>query len=685
MKFDDLKDVKQWVCWDTRSGRKVPISVKGGAASSTDPKTWSSYIEALECMNINGYDGIGFVFSKDDEFCGVDLDDCIDDDGIISEKAMSIVDALNSYTEISPSGKGLKIFGRCKELLKGRNREKIEAYTFGRFFTVTRDVIGDCDDLNDITSHMVSLCGQPEPDATENTYDQTDVSPELLRRASNYLAQTPAAIAGCDGDKQLFIAVSHLVIGFGLDKNSAMNLLLGEYNNRCEPPWEVYDIERKVDIAMEKRQADPRYLSLAGNSVVTVSDDDDSEALAGVMANRKSEPLPQRFIDRLPPGPIRAMHDYILKTSSRESTGIAFSGALSWYCGLLAGKVMDESGTKTNLYAITLAPSSAGKQAPQDAIRSVADASGGTWVSGKVTSDSAIGMVLKSNPNSLCLWDEVGLFFQKSKGGVQGTITDLLLDLWGAVNVKFKLKQYADSEKDIVIDKPCFGFHGWSTADHFWAGLTRMHLRDGFAGRLLVFDTGPRAARKRRKFQNPPQELVDVASYWQGGEGDILDDLGVKENPQAAMIPVSDEAEEVFDALWDKVESFESDDDQAIWGRAPEKARKIALALACQRGVDVTVERSHAEYACELVDYLTERFVEEARKRLTVGDNFNEAKLEVIAELKRRDGVVYWGPLMKAVGCSERVFKSVIETLSSTGVVLVKNEKEGRRKVVYCG
>jgi hypothetical protein len=167
----------------------------------------------------------------------------------------------------------------------------------------------------------------------------------------------------------------------------------------------------------------------------------------------------------------------------------------------------------------------------------------------------------------------VGLFFQKASGGVAGSITDLLLDLWGAVNVKFKLKQYADSEKDIVIDKPCFGFHGWSTADHFWAGLTRMHLRDGFAGRLLVFETGPRAARKRRRFKTTPQELVDIAKAWRGDEGGLLSDLGVQELDPPIVISVSDDAEAVFDALWDKVEAFESDDDQAIWGRAPEKAR----------------------------------------------------------------------------------------------------------------
>jgi hypothetical protein len=109
------------------------------------------------------------------------------------------------------------------------------------------------------------------------------------------------------------------------------------------------------------------------------------------------------------------------------------------------------------------------------------------------------------------------------------------------------------------------------------------------------------------------------------------------------------------------------------------------LALACQRGRDVTVEREDAQYACDLVDFLTTQFVSEARRRLTVGDNFKEARVEVINELKRSDGIAYRGPLLRAVGCSERVFESVIDTLKSTGVILVKNEGNNRKKVVYVG
>lgn len=686
MSFDDLKKVKQWVCWDGRTGRKTPINPRGGAASSTDPNTWGSYLDAVESTNINGYDGVGFVFSKDDDFCGVDLDDCIDDNGKISEKAAKIVAELGSYTEISPSGKGLKIFGTCNRIMKGRNKDNVEAYTFGRFFTVTGDIVGENTRLADLGKWFSENCETHNTKPTTTVKNSGQYPSDLETRARKYLSTIGPCIQGQNGDRKLFSVVSVLVVNFGLDANDATRLIMEDYNDRCEPPWEDYDVRRKAEMLMATRETDSRYKSMWENTKsVDSKEDRDGEFIAGIMANRHSEPLPQRFIDELKPGPIRSMYEYILSTSARNSTGIAFSGALTWYCGLLAGKVMDESGTKTNLYSITLAPSSAGKQAPQDAIRAVTDTAGSDWVAGKVTSDSAIGSILRTNPNSLCLWDEVGIFFQKSKTGVQGTITDLLLDLWGAVNSKFRLKQFADSDKDIVIDRPCFGFHGWSTSDHFWAGLTRMHLRDGFAGRLLVFDTGPRCERKRKRYQEPPRELIEVDQFWSQSSGDLLQDIGVKDRPQAKIISVTDEAEEVFDAMWDKVESFTSDDDQAIWGRAPEKARKIALALACQKGPNAQVNAEHAAYACDLVDYLTENFVGEARRRLTVGDNFNDVKTELVTELKRREGVSYWGPLLKAVGCSENVFNRVVNTLEASGQVAVKNETGGRRKVVYRG
>src|SRR5215204_1005060 len=139
----NIRDLRQWLCWryEERNGKltKVPYSpLTSEKASVTDPASWSSYAEAVAAYRERGYDGIGFVFTKGDPFCGVDLDSCRDSEsGEIEQWAQDIVQELDSYTEISPSGTGLHILLRAT-LPEGRNRKRrIEMYDHGRYFTVT--------------------------------------------------------------------------------------------------------------------------------------------------------------------------------------------------------------------------------------------------------------------------------------------------------------------------------------------------------------------------------------------------------------------------------------------------------------------------------------------------------------------------------------------------------------------
>ena len=681
----DLIERDQWVCWDDTTGRKLPISVKGGAASSTDPATWSSYHKAKECAEINGYSGVGFCFSPDDPFCGVDIDDCIVD-GQITDEAQALIDLLDSYTEVSPSGTGVKIFGVCDEQYKGRNENGLEYYTKGRFFTFTEDCV-NCEELRDLSWWFEKKHASRAAVETVTLDKGAEYADNRVERAERYIAKSEPCIEGQGGDSRLYMLACKLVSEFELNKADAIRILNGEYNDRCSPPWDYHDIEYKVDCAFNAASTDSMRGRLLNSEAQQITITEADEMAAGFLSNRKQEGIPKHLLWLPPNSPLSVMRDYILETSARESEALAFTGALAWYCGLIGGKVMDESGITTNLYTITLAPSSGGKQAPQDAIRAVTDASyNSKWLGGKVTSDSAIGSILKESAASLCLWDEVGLFLQKSKGGVQATITDLLLDLWGATNSKFRLKQYADSDKDIVIDRPCFGFAGWSTADHFWAGLTRMHLRDGFAGRLLVFNTGERAERKRKRYVRAPQSLVDVANAWGATKVSPFQEAGLASRPEARMMKVTDEAEEVFNALWDRVEEFTNDDEQAVWGRAPEKARKIALAFAACKGPEGVVDEEYAARACDLVSYATESFMLEANQRLTSDGSLQDVKREFLIELKRMNGVSNVSTLLRRVGCSSNQFNQALDTLEAAEVIKVERDVKGARKrIIYNG
>lgn len=159
-----LAQLDQWVCWRwmkeddtdpkrpkrrakprTEGATKVPFTPAGRYASTTDPATWSSHAACLEAARGGKkFDGIGFVFAEGGGLFGVDLDGCIID-GVIALEALEIIQQLDSYAEVSPSGNGVKIFcaGQPGDKLTatpiGVGDITIEIYQQWRFFTVTGD------------------------------------------------------------------------------------------------------------------------------------------------------------------------------------------------------------------------------------------------------------------------------------------------------------------------------------------------------------------------------------------------------------------------------------------------------------------------------------------------------------------------------------------------------------------
>jgi hypothetical protein len=140
----DLIVRNRWVTWTYEADpqrpdrpRKVPKNARTGRnASTTNAATWTDYATAAAAAAARQHAGVGFVFVADDDLVGIDLDDCINDDGELTTWAAEIVAAMDSYTEISPSGRGLKIwiYGTLTDNVR---TPSIEIYQHGRYFTVT--------------------------------------------------------------------------------------------------------------------------------------------------------------------------------------------------------------------------------------------------------------------------------------------------------------------------------------------------------------------------------------------------------------------------------------------------------------------------------------------------------------------------------------------------------------------
>lgn len=154
----ELAEAPRWVRYSTA---KVPLrSVGRGVASSTNPSTWSTYEQARTSTEGRG---AGFVLNGDGIVC-IDLDHCLTD-GVLAPWAQRIVDrAGNSWTEISPSGDGLHIWGRA-HLTSGRvvstaGGGKAEVYGNGRYITVTHRRYGDTPavlgDLSEVIGELIT-------------------------------------------------------------------------------------------------------------------------------------------------------------------------------------------------------------------------------------------------------------------------------------------------------------------------------------------------------------------------------------------------------------------------------------------------------------------------------------------------------------------------------------------------
>jgi hypothetical protein len=153
-----LRAIPRWVLWrnvqrSKPNGQKVwaklPMTVDGSAASSTDPSTWTDFDTACDAFIMGGYDGLGLVLGADVH--GIDLDDCRAADGSLTALAKEVLDHVQGYAEVSPSGTGIKVFA-LTNLDSSRTKKDVgvELYRDGRYFTVTGHVLGSVGDLAEV-------------------------------------------------------------------------------------------------------------------------------------------------------------------------------------------------------------------------------------------------------------------------------------------------------------------------------------------------------------------------------------------------------------------------------------------------------------------------------------------------------------------------------------------------------
>jgi len=425
--------------------------------------------------------------------------------------------------------------------------------------------------------------------------------------------------------------------------------------------------------------------AIVGQGVESLADDSDNPPSRPGVAD------PGPFLENLfdVPGFVGDVVQHTLSVAHRYQPVLALAGAIMLQAVLAARKVRDERGNRTNLYAIGVALSSAGKDKPReinDRILELADVD--LLGNEEVTSDAAVLTAVEARPAILFQFDEFGRFLRtmgdpRKSPNIYSAVTTLMR-LYSNANRTYRGKGYADAKRNKIIVQPCACIYGTSTPRSMYESLTKEGIEDGFVGRLIFFETMTRPPRVRHPEADPPEQLVETAKWWDhfvphGGNTESV-------YPKPRLIEATDEANAIFDTLAELSDAeMERDETYApIWGRAEEKACRLALIYACSRcKEEPVIDADAAHWACRLAEYTTRRTVFTADQWIAEG--LFDARQKKVLRVIRKAGVISRSKLChQTQSLTPKERAEVLDNLVQTGQIrVVQVETRGRHRTDY--
>lgn len=588
--IDELSGWRQWVAWrfETRDGKatKIPVNPRtGGNAISTNAGTWGTLQDAERRAMRDSLPGVGFVLTAADDFTGIDLDKVVDASGDLVPWARAIVELGESYTEISPSGRGIRMIvrGKVPATVKS-DAAGVEVYRDKRYLTITGDHVPSTpSDIREAPKTLAALMARIEaakplsaPPSTpqisaENRPIERQFSTapatgsDFFRRVNDASLERldawvptvfPAArfhpgtgayrvtskALGRDLQEDLSIAPNGIV-DFGIHdmgdpnqgKRSPIDIVL-EYG----PPTTPQDAALWLCDQLGKDPAtfgweDREALAEAGAEIVRrLVRDRDGELVdqdTGEVVDEPSKPSDAAFPDHLtrPPGLVGEIVEWIVATARRPSRVMALGAALTLVGTAMGRHRAGPTQSGTHLYVLALAPTGAGKD---HALQQIKRALTAARMAPSIGPDEFISMPAVVNfmlraPLSLCPMDEFGGFLRRinsrKASGFEQTITKTLRTAWGTNFGMMRTPEWAGRPAESIF-APAMSIYGASTPEEFFAALEGGDVVNGLLNRFLMLSTDERPADREPTAPASivPDRIVDGLSGLFGGGNPIL-------------------------------------------------------------------------------------------------------------------------------------------------------------------
>lgn len=643
-----MRPYRQWIVWRPEAREhgqkptKVPYDPTSGAhADVMNPATWADYDTAVS-RAVNGF-GLGFVFTEQDPFFGIDLDVTTDQAEI--EKQKFIVDKVQTYTEFSPSGRGLHLIG-YGHVPHGRRRGAVEIYSSRRYFTMTGDVyralpVTDCAGL---AAHIWGTLGgqrqagteysgmdQPETKTDREVYDlccqtNADKFPYLWQgqwSESGYGSQSEADFALIDiiayhsRNRDQIVRLFHMS-GLGQRPKAYRVDYLERMVNRSFdnmlPPVEFEQLREAFRIFDEKMKTPATVVTVAGVS----SPLERSAADEGLPT---AEPYAQGGAFVKPPGLLGDLAEFMYWQAPRPFVEGATAAAIGVFSGLCGRAYNTPTGAGLNLYTVLIAETATGKEMINQgigkfitslrgigeklAVPAIADFFGPSLI----RSDAGLVRALQKKPSMVSVLGEFGLFMsqvcaERANGNDTG-IRRVLLDLYSKSGHGQVLQPmaYSDEAKNTEpLHSPSFSIVAETTPSTLYPMIDERMIEVGLLPRCFFVEyTGDRPPLNEHAadYMMPAPLHAGMAQLatlcLEGNQRQIATRL--RYSPEAERL-----ARQLDHGCDDLIRRTKTGLVRLLWSRAHLKAMKLAsLAAVADNPFMPEIQVSHWKWAEQLV------------------------------------------------------------------------------------
>lgn len=615
----ELQALKQWV---VSGSSKIPYNpVTGELASPTDPKTWATFAEAVKC----GAPNLGFVLTKDDPYCVIDLDDKPEkpaSDAAKQRHAM-MLDFFQSYQERSVSGHGFHIVIKGS-LPTGVNRDNVEMYSSGRYIIFTGNVTKNLTIADGYQATLEAMYGQMKPADMPGQLedeDETETDKDIVERASNAdnadkyneLCGVNWEAAGYSSGSEADLALISMLTFYSKNDEQVKRLYrMTPLSRRLKDGKPRHHNDKAIEYTVRRARHTQNVIPVDMTAIIermrTVNE--------AALVVPPPPPLPTTQVDKLslPPGLIGELAQWIYSTSQRPVPEISLITSIALVAGIV-GRSYAINGAGLSQYLLLLAKTGTGKEAANSAISNILAA-----VRSKVptsldflgpsvfASGPALHRVLSARSCFVSVIGEFGLLMQNLTGrnaaSHDKSLVRLLLDAFGknGPNQLLSPQVYSDKEKDsAVITNPALTILGESTPESYYDGLSESAITSGLLPRFLMIEyKGERPPRNPNPGVPPSAQLVQKVA-------DMMS-LALQSQANGQCLPVRPDTygAQLLDAFDlecdDKIRGANNDVHTQIWNRAHLKALKLGALLAV--GVnpwDPVVTVQMAEWAIQTV------------------------------------------------------------------------------------